>query len=339
MMIEIDGSFGEGGGQILRTAVSLSAVTGEPVKISNIRANRPNPGMSPQHVTGIEALAEICGGDVDGLFAGSKEITFRPGQLTGGEFEFDVGTAGSVSLVLQSCLLPAIMSKSPMRVSVKGGTDVRWSPPIDYVRLVHLPLLERFGADCDMNVTSRGFYPEGGGDVVLETSPTGGLKPMDLSNRGKVQSVRGIAFAQNLPEHIATRMKHSAMKKLLDFKEVKIDVDLTRGHSTGAGIVLVAECENTIIGASALGAKGVRSETLGESCAEDLLETIRSGATVDEHMLDQILPYIALAGSGSKLLTEEMTGHAKTNIWVIEHFLKKKFSTADKNGLVEVSID
>lgn len=338
-MIEIDGSFGEGGGQILRTAVSLSAVTGEPVRISNIRATRPNPGMSPQHVTGIEAVAEICGGDADGLFAGSKEIVFKPGQLTGGEFEFDVGTAGSISLVLQSCLLPAIMSKSPLRISVKGGTDVRWSPPIDFVRLVHLPLLERFGANCDMSLISRGFYPEGGGEVTLETSPTGGLKPVNLSNRGKVQSVRGIAFAQNLPEHIATRMKHSALKKLLDFKEIRIDVELTKGHSTGAGIVLTAECENTTIGASALGAKGVRSETLGESCAEDLLETIKSGTTVDEHMLDQILPYVALAGKGSRVLAEEMTGHARTNIWVIEQFLEKKFSTTDKNGLIEVSID
>ena len=336
-MIEIDGSHGEGGGQILRTAVSLSAVTGEPVKISKIRAGRPNPGLSPQHMTGIEAVAEICGADVDGLFAGSKEVIFKPDQLIGGEYEFDVGTAGSISLVLQSCLLPSIMSKSTIRMRIRGGTDVKWSPPIDFIRLAHLPLLARFGGSCDLEVTSRGFYPEGGGEVIVEISPAGGLKPLDLSHRGKITSIQGVAFAQNLPEHIVSRMKHAALKKLLDFKEVRIEADLRKGQSTGAGIVLVAICENTWIGESALGAKGVRSETLGDGCSEDLLETLRSEATVDEHMLDQILPYMALAGKGSCVVGEAMTGHAETNVWVIEEFLGKKFSISKKENSAEVA--
>ncbi|HJX04286.1 MAG TPA: RNA 3'-terminal phosphate cyclase [Thermoplasmata archaeon] len=336
-MIQIDGSYGEGGGQILRTSVSLSAVTGEPVKISKIRVNRPNPGLSPQHVTGIEAVAEICGADVDGLFAGSKEVVFRPGRLIGGEYEFDVGTAGSISLVMQSCLLPSVMSKSRVRMSIKGGTDVRWSPPIDFFRMVHLPLLARFGGACDLELISRGFYPEGGGETVVEISPAGGFKPVDLSHRGKVLSIQGVAYAQNLPEHVVSRMKHSALKKLLDFNKVAVESDLRRGHSTGAGIVLVAECENTVIGESALGAKGVKSETLGENCADDLLETIKSEATVDDHMLDQILPYMALAGRGSRVLAEEMTGHAETNIWVIEQLLGKKFAVTRNEKLVEVT--
>lgn len=335
-MIQIDGSHGEGGGQILRTSVSLSAITGEPVKISKIRANRSNPGLSPQHVTGIEAVAEICGADVDGLFAGSKEVVFRPGQLIGGEYEFDVGTAGSISLVMQSCLLPSAMSKSRVRMSIKGGTDVRWSPPIDFFRMVHIPLLARFGGSCDLELISRGFYPEGGGEIVVETSPAGGFRPVDFSHRGKVLSIQGVAFAQNLPEHVVSRMKHSALKRLLDFREVTVELDLRRGHSTGSGIVLVAECENTVIGESALGAKGVKSERLGENCAEDLLETIKSEATVDDHMLDQILPYMALAGRGSRVLAEEMTGHAETNVWVIEQFLGKKFTIARNEKLVEV---
>jgi len=336
-MIEIDGSHGEGGGQILRTTISLAAVIGEPVRITNIRAGRQNPGLSPQHITGIEALAEICGADVDGLFAGSKEVAFKPGQLIGGEFEFDVGTAGSISLVMQSCLLPSIMSKSGIRMTIKGGTDVRWSPPIDFLRLVHLPLLARFGGACDIELVSRGFYPEGGGEIVAETHPAGGLRPTDLSRRGNIVSVHGVAFSQNLPEHVVTRMKHSAVKRLLDFKEVKIESDLRRGRSTGAGIVLVAECENSVIGESSLGAKGVKSETLGENCADDLLETVKSGTSVDEHMLDQILPYMALAGKGSRLLAEEMTGHAETNIWVTEQLLGKKFYVARNENLVEVA--
>jgi len=336
-MIEIDGSIGEGGGQILRTSISLSAVTGQAMRITNIRAGRPNPGLSPQHVTSIEAVAQLCDADVDGLFAGSKEIVFRPGLLTGGEFDFDVGTAGSISLVIQSCLIPAVLSKARVAMTVKGGTDVKWSPPIDFMKMVHLPILARFGPACDLSLVSRGFYPEGGGEVRAEVSPTAKLLPVELGARGKVLGIEGIAYAQNLPDHVISRMKHSALKKLLDFREVVIDADLRKGHSTGAGIVLAARCENTIIAESALGARGIRSETLGERCAMDLLETLRSGATVDEHMLDQILPYMALAASGSRILAEEMTPHAETNIIVIERFLGKKFRTTKLEKLIEIS--
>jgi len=337
-MIEIDGSHGEGGGQILRTALSLSAVTCDPVKISGIRAGRPNPGLAPQHVTSIQAVSEICGADVDGVFVGSKDVVFKPGQLVGGDFEFDIGTAGSISLIIQSCLLPCILSKSSIRIRILGGTDVKWSPPIDYLKLVHLPIASMFGASCYIEVVSRGFYPEGGGEVILETSPAGGLRPVDLSPRRKVLSIEGVAFAQNLPEHIVSRMKHAALKRLLDFKEVHVESDLRKGHSTGAGIVLTAKAENTFLGASALGAKGVRAESLGDNCSEDLLETIQSKATVDEHMLDQILPYMALAGKGSRVLAEEVTSHAETNIWVIERFLGKKFSVSKRDDLVELAV-
>jgi len=336
-MIDIDGSFGEGGGQILRTALSMSAVRTEPVRIFNIRAGRSNPGLSPQHVTSIEAVAELAGAEVDGLYQGSKEIVFRPGQLTGGRFEFDIGTAGSISLVLQTCLLPAIMSKSRVDMTVRGGTDVKWSPPIDYMTMVHLPLLRMFGASCDIDVSSRGFYPEGGGEVAVDVSPSGGLRGLDLRSRGDVVRVEGVAFAQNLPEHVATRMKHFAMKDLVDLKNVKIRSHLTSGHSTGAGIVLAAVCQNTVLGASALGQKGVRSEVLGEQCAADLIESINSGVTVDENMADQILPYMALAQGPSKYLTDELSGHARTNIWVLEKFVGKRFVEGNRDGLIELS--
>jgi len=336
-MIEIDGSHGEGGGQILRTSVALSAVTGAQVRVRNIRAGRPVPGLQPQHVTSIESVAEICGGEVDGLFKGSKEVVFKPGQLTGGDFEFDVGTAGSIPLVITSCLLPGLFSKSRLRLTVKGGTDVRWSPLIDYLRLVHVPMLGEFGGSCEIEVSSRGFYPEGGGEVKADISPVGGLSSVDFSSQGKPVRIEGMAFAQNLPEHVVSRMKNAALKKLLDFKEVRIDTDLRKGHSTGAGIVLAAVCENTVLGESALGEKGVRSETLGEGCAEDLIETLRSGATVDEHMLDQVLLYMAFAEKGSMVLAQELTAHAETNIWVIEQFLGKKFSISKKEGSAKVA--
>lgn len=335
-MIEIDGSHGEGGGQILRTSIALSAVTGEEVRVRNIRANRPNPGLAPSHVTSIDAVARLCDGEVDNLYAGSKDIVFKPGQLTGGRFEFDVGTAGSISLVLQSCLVPAALSKARVTMHVTGGTDVRWSPPIDFMRLVHLPLLNLFGPSCDLEVMSRGFYPEGGGEVEMDVSPVGELAAVDLQSRGNVLRIEGMAFAQNLPEHVVTRTKHSALKELIDFEQVRVDSDVRKGRSTGAGMVLCAVCENTFLGSSALGEKGVRAEELGETCAHDLIETIDSGATVDEHMLDQILPYMALSKGRSRVLTEEMTGHAETNMSVVEAFLGKRFETEKRNGLVEV---
>jgi RNA 3'-terminal phosphate cyclase (ATP) len=335
-MIEIDGSHGEGGGQILRTCVSLSAVTGDPVRITKIREGRPNPGLKPQHVTGISAVAEICGAEVDGLYTGSKDIVFRPNQLTGGTFEFEVGTAGSISLVLATCLPPLVQAKARTRLTVRGGTDVRWSPPIDYLRLALVPILERFGCGCDIGIVSRGFYPEGGGDVSVEVSPTGAMKPVNIGARGEVLRVEGVSYAQNLPEHVSSRMKHSAIKKLLDSREIRIETDIRKGPSTGAGIVLVAVCENTVIGSSALGAKGVRSESLGESCAEDLLDALRSKATVDEHMADQILIYMALAEEGSMIIAEDLSSHAVTNMWAIEQMLGKRFSLDRKEGSIEI---
>lgn len=338
-MIEIDGSHGEGGGQILRTAVALSAIRGEPVRITRIRAGRPNPGLSPQHVTCIEAVAALSDAAVDGLAPGALEISFTPGACTGGIHRFDIGTAGSISLVLQSCMLVAAACKGRVDVSVTGGTDVSWSPPIDYLTSVHAPIIERFGARCSLSLVSRGFYPEGGGEVRLEAEPCGTLSAVKLDSRGVLRRIGGVAYSQNLPDHVVTRMKHSALKRLVSFENAAVESDVRTGRSTGAGIVLFAECDNALLGQSALGRKGVMAETLGEDCASGLVETIDSGATVDEHMLDQVLPYMALAEGGSVVLAEGLTGHAKTNMYVIERLLDREFSVGDRDGLVEIAVD
>lgn len=323
----------------MRTSIALSAVTGEEVRIRNIRANRPNPGLAPSHVTSIEAVARICDGEVDNLFAGSKEIVFRPGQLTGGRFEFDVGTAGSVSLVLQSCLMPAALSRARVVIEVTGGTDVKWSPPIDFMRLVHLPILDMFGPSCDLEITARGFYPEGGGEVTIDVSPASKLTPIDITSQGELLRIEGVAFAQNLPEHVVKRTKHAALKRLADFRRIKLDSDLRKGRSAGAGIVLCAVCENTFLGSSVLGEKGLRAEELGDECAQNLLETLGSGATVDEHMLDQIVPYMALAEGPSRVSADKVTPHAETNMSVVEAFLGRRFAIRKVDGLVEIRTD
>lgn len=335
-MIVIDGSHGEGGGQILRTSMSLSAVLGKPVRVENIRASRPKPGLAPQHMTSIESIARLCDAQVEGLHVGSEEVEFRPGILTGGEFSFDVGTAGSVSLVLQTCLLPAALSKSPVRLSVRGGTDTRWAPPIDFMRLIHIRTLRRMGISCDIEVLSRGFYPEGGGEVVAEIDGCPHLTPLRLDERGALVQIHGVAFTQNLPEHVMSRLRHAALKTLIGHGHVKIEPDARHGSSTGAGIVLAAEFEKTVLGESALGEKGIRAETLGERCANDLTEAIGSGATLDDHMLDQVLPYMAVADGESTVLAEEMTGHAETNLWVIERFMGRRFRVEKRDGLTAV---
>jgi RNA 3'-terminal phosphate cyclase len=171
----------------------------------------------------------------------------------------------------------------------------------------------------------------------VELDPAGKLSAVDLSARGRDEGIDGIAFSQNLPDHVVSRMKHASLKKFIGQKDVRIESDLRNGISTGAGIVLAARYENTVLGATALGARGVRAETLGEECAGDLLETVRSMATVDEHMTDQILPYMALATGSSTVLAEELTGHAETNIWVIEQFIGNRFEISKREDLVQIT--
>jgi len=338
-MIEVDGSYGEGGGQMLRTSVALSAVTGIPVRISKIRAGRPNPGMMPQHLTSVEAIALLCDARVEGLKLGSRTIEFAPGTVIGGDLELDVGTAGSTTLILQSCMIVSTVAKSDIKLTLKGGTDVRWSPPFDYMRMVHLPIAERFGVRCDLELVARGFYPEGGGEFRAELSPSPALKGVILDTPGDLQEVAGVAFAQNLPEHVITRMKHAALKRLIVCERVKVESDTRIGVATGAGIVLAGVCSSTVLGASALGERGVRAEMLGERCASDLLETHGSGATVDEHMLDQVIPYMGLAEGSSLVLADEVSGHAKTNMWIVEKFTGRSFEVRERGQLFEIRVD
>ncbi|UCE80602.1 MAG: RNA 3'-phosphate cyclase [Methanobacteriota archaeon] len=339
VMIEIDGSMGEGGGQVLRTSIALSTVTQQPVRIARIRAGRAQPGLSHQHITSVQAVAALSDATVEGLSLGAQEIEFRPGALLGGRFEFGIGTAGSIPLVVLSCLLPAALSKGTAEMVITGGTDVKWSPSIDYLTRTHLPISGKFGLECSLELLSRGFYPEGGGEVHMKVLPAGTLRGANLGVRGRLLRVGGVAYSQNLPDHVVSRMRHSAMKRLVSAGDVCIDSDVRRGRSTGAGILLTGECENSVVGQAALGEKGVKAEALGEGCATDLLETIASGTVVDEYMLDQVLPYMATAKGSSVVMAEKLTGHAETNIAVIESFVDRRFSIVEKEGLIEIAVD
>jgi len=338
---EIDGSQGEGGGQILRTAVALSAMTGVPVKVVDIRKNRPQPGLKAQHLEAVKALQRLCNAQVTGLEVGSREVTFLPGKVEGGHFTVNIGTAGSISLVIQTLVLPALWAPKETFVRILGGTDVKWSPSIDYVHYIFLSMLRVMGAHTNLGLINRGYYPEGGGEVELRVCPLGpeGLKPMALAEQVGEPKVFGSVHTANLPEDVAARMKKTALKDLVGIKDVKIMDNQWEGQSTGAGITLVAEFGNTLLGACALGEKGKRAEIVAHECVEELLAEGRSGATVDRHLADQILPYLALATGPSEVKVREVTEHAMTNMAVIERLVGAKFEVEDAgDGLTSIKV-
>lgn len=313
-MIEIDGSFGEGGGQIVRTAVALSAVTGKSVRITRIRAGRRNPGLSPQHVTAILALAKVAEAEIEGARSRSSEIIFRPGEVRGGRHEVDIGTAGSITLLME-CLLPAlIFADSPTVLIVRGGTDVKWSPPIDYLLQVALPALAEFGVRCRLTCERRGYYPKGGGVATLEVAP-GRLTRADLSavEHGLVE---GVSHSSNLPEHVAKRQSEAAVEvlKRADF-DAEIRCETNALSSTGSGITLWSGRK----GASALGERGLPAEKVGASAAGAMVVELRSKTAVDRYLADQLVPYLALAGGS--YTAPEVSKHASTNIWTATRFL------------------
>lgn len=336
----IDGSYGEGGGQLLRTAVALAAITGDAVRITGIRSKRANPGLAAQHLTAVKAVAELCSGQVEGLQVRSTEIVFRPGPIQGGAFRFDVGTAGSIPLVLQAVLPAAVASGKLFQLHLTGGTDVRAAPPLDYLRLVLLPILGRMGIDARVEPLRRGYYPRGGGAVEATIHASLPLKPLLLESPGTLGEIRGIAHISNLPGHIAERMAHAAEQALGQYPNVAIEqVVLAREEAIGMGgaIVLAAHTADTILGASATAERGIPAEQLGEEAGRTLVEEIEAGATLDIHAADQMLIYLALCRGSSAFLARTLSSHACTTIWLLEQFLPVRFLVAPVDGLVRVA--
>lgn len=340
-MIEIDGSWGEGGGQILRMSVALSAITGKDVRIVKIRAGRPKPGLAAQHLTSIKSVARLCNAKVEGLDIGSQTVEFRPGELTGGKFNFDVGTAGAITLVFQACFIPALHAPTKSVFTVTGGTDVRWSPPIDYFQHVFLPTVEKMGVFAKIERIRRGYYPKGGGRVVLHVEPVDRLAPLKLEEKGDFVAIGGVSHVGNLPSHIADRMKTAAEEELAGMERTDItSKSFTRDDAfgQGGGIVLWARTKNTILGANSLAERGVKAEKVGQTASEKLAEELNSGSTLDIHLSDQILPYMALADGESSFLTREVSNHAETNMWLLGRFFDVEFEKSRIGELHNIRI-
>lgn len=331
-MIEIDGSFGSGGGQILRTAVSLSAITGKDCRIFNIRKGREKPGLAFQHLLGLQTLSQLCNGKLEGDFLGSQEVKFSPGKIQDKDLHIKIETAGSITLVLQILIPSVLFASSPIRITFEGGaTDTFFSPTMDYFRYVFLKILERMGGKAEVNILRRGYYPEGGAEMEVKIYPKK-IEKLNLTEKGKLGKVLVISGAsRSLKDKKVAERQVAGVKEVLGKLKLPLEerIEYCDTRCPGSQICLVAEFEKTVIGADNLGKLGKRAEDVGKEAALELLKEDKSGACLDKHMADQILPYMALAKGKSQVSVSEVTGHAKTNIWVIEKFIDGKFEIKD----------
>jgi RNA 3'-phosphate cyclase len=336
-MLEIDGSHGEGGGQILRTAVAVAAATATDIKLTNIRARRQQPGLAAQHIAAVKLVADMCGAQSEGLSIGSGEVTFKPGPLKPGNYTVDVGTAGSIPLVLQAAVLAASFSPGETSLTVKGGTDVRKAPSIDYFQNVWLPLLAKIGIRVSLEVKKRGYYPRGGGEVFVGvTPPSGKPVPLRIEGPGRLAAIKGMVHVVNLPVDIMKRMANSAVAELKSFPaKVAIEESSPPGVGEGTGITLWAETEYSVMGASALGERGLRAENIGALAGRELAAEIKAGAGIDFHAADQLVPYMALGGGGA-FTVRTISSHLETVLWLLGRMAGASFKTEKKYGLQRI---
>jgi RNA 3'-terminal phosphate cyclase (ATP) len=356
----IDGSYGEGGGQILRTSLALAAIIGRPLRIEKIRAGRKAPGLAAQHLTAVHAVAAVCHARVRGDALGSQTLVFEPGGAPlANSYLFDVaeeregGSAGATTLVLHAVLPPLAMLayapdpsidpalglKGDSAVSIRGGTHVSWSPPFDYARDVWLPTLARMGVRGNLDLLHWGWYPAGQGEIragLASLRPGQRLSPLNLVERGALRRVWGRAVAANLPSHIPQRMADRA-RSLLSAAgiDARIDPQRVRAVSAGAGIFLTAEYEHARAGFSALGTKGKASEAVAEEAVAALLAHRDSGAALDEHLADQLMLPMARASGRSSFSTERISRHLTTNAWVVEQFGAAQVSIEGGQVIIE----
>ncbi len=336
-MIEIDGSDGEGGGQILRSSLSLAICTQQPFRISNIRANREKPGLMRQHLTAVKAAAEICDAEIEGAELGSRALTFEPGRLVAGDYIFDIGTAGSCTLVLQTVLPALLTAAGESRVRILGGTHNNGSPPFDFLARSFLPLLARMGAQVQLELASYGFYPRGGGEIRARIVPVARLGALELRDRGALVRGHAEAYVAAIPLFVAQR-ELEVIRRQLGFAAGDLLLRaLPNDAGPGNAVTITLEHEHVTEVFTGFGAKGVRAEEVAEHAVEGARAYLASGAPVDEHLADQLILPMAL-GSGGSFLARKVTPHLHSNAAVIERFTGRKVAIAPAGDYTQVSL-
>lgn len=339
-MIEIDGSQGEGGGQVLRSSLSLSLMTGKPMRIANIRARRPKPGLRAQHLKSVEAAAAVGVAEIEGAAFGSKSLVFHPRGITAGQYQFDIGTAGSTSLVLQTIYAPLGLSDHPSKVTITGGTHVRWSPAFHYLRMNWLPHMHWIGYRGDLTLDLAGFFPQGGGRIRAQIQPNDPLTPLHLTDRGNLQQIEGLSAVSNLPESIAIRQRRQAVRRLGGLGcPIEIDVIQLPSKRKGTMILLKAVHEKSQACYVGLGERGKPAEKVADEATEALLAFMVTDGAIDEYLADQLLVPLTFVPGISEFRTSKVTQHLITNAQVIQAFTRTEIKIdgeLGEPGLVQI---
>jgi len=336
-MIAMDGSAGEGGGQILRTAIGLSLVTGKPFHIQRIRAGRAKPGLMRQHLTGVRAAAEVGDARVEGASLGSGQLTFIPAGVRPGEYSFDVGTAGSAALVLQTVLPALILADRPSQLCLRGGTHNTHAPPFDFLQKAFLPLLGRMGPRVEAALDRPGFYPAGGGQVTVAIQPCVKLQPIELLQRGRIVRRLARGMVSRLPRHIAEREVETVRRRLSWPPDCTAVEEV---ESPGPGNVLIVEVQSAQVTEvfSGFGERGVRAEDVAKGVVREVRGYLDAEVPVGRHLADQLLVPMALAGGG-RFRTLAPSEHTRTNIDTLQHFLDVRISCEEiEPGVWEISV-
>jgi len=319
-VLEIDGSMGEGGGQILRTALSLSLHLQQPFRLANIRVGRRNPGLQRQHLAAVQAAALIGGAEVEGAALNATELRFTPRILAAGEYRFDIGSAGSTTLLLQALLLPLVLAEAPSRLILIGGTHNPMAPTFEFLQQAYLPLLTQMGVRVELALRRPGFYPVGGGELEVVIHPVSRLAPLRLLERGAVQEMQAVSLLSRLPEHIARR-ELKVVAEGLGLAPGALQVVYTeQAHCPGNALQVTVQSEGCTELFSAIGQRGVPAEVVADGVVRQVRRYLAAGVPVGEYLADQLLLPLAMAGGGS-FVTLAPDRHTPTNIAVIRRFL------------------